>query len=243
MRRIFREDTGLEFMPDNVGRPTVKAIRNTYRSDKTRKGRNSELEIKQITENPAPEQLKTAKAIYKILRRKGKDQEVTQKFDDTPDVVLKGNGDAQITPDNSDKSYEISAEEIDEVLNENRFRWPKARRMNEAEQFLAQDPLTCYATETQASNELDIFTENCIEISTSLIPNTPIQSRFACEGRVPGFDIDADRFHITVDIQEDEVYVLTVIDRRSATLVGKGAGVGLDYFVQDYKDMIDHVLR
>lgn len=228
-RRTLREDTGLEFMPDKNGRPTVRAIRDTYRSDKTRKGKGSELEIKQITTDPAPKQLELAKAVYKQLKKKGKDQEVAKEFNDTPDLLLKGDGSVVVTPDQSDEGYTISAKEIDNLLDESR-----KRQIKETEEVYALS--------------VNDFTQDCLDIATYILdcyqlPYSETETYSSAYDGEYAFKIKivTSNYNIHISFHEEDVYVIAAVCKATGELEAKGAGVGLEAFEQDFSDIMNYI--
>lgn len=107
----------LEFMPNDKGNIKVKKVADGYKSNVTKdKSKHSvnDLEIKKYLKDPTPMEIGLAKAVLKDLKSKGKEGDVTKKcnLDPKPDVVIKGNGDVEINPDNGKASYTLPAKEL-----------------------------------------------------------------------------------------------------------------------------------
>lgn len=111
----------IEFGKDPTGKIQMKKISNGYKSTyATNKNAHGLTPDTKIT-TPGPEEKKVAKAVYDILKKKGKDKDISQKFNISPrpDLVMKGNNDVLVTPDNGKEPYTITNDEIEAELDEN----------------------------------------------------------------------------------------------------------------------------
>lgn len=103
----------LEFMPNSKGAVTVKHVVDGYRSNVT-KDKTKEPDVVKNLKPATSSDVHLAKAVLKDLEKKGKESDVTKKcnLDPKPDVVIKGNGDVEINPDNGKASYTLPAKEL-----------------------------------------------------------------------------------------------------------------------------------
>lgn len=103
----------LEFMPNSKGAVTVKHVVDGYRSNVT-KDKTAEPDVVKNLKPATSSDVHLAKAVLKDLEKKGKESDVTKKcnLDPKPDVVIKGNGDVEINPDNGKASYTLPTKEL-----------------------------------------------------------------------------------------------------------------------------------
>lgn len=120
-KRFPKIHEDIEFGKDLTGKIQMKKISNGYKSTyATNKNAHGLTPDTKIT-TPGPEEKKVAKAVYDILKKKGKDKDISQKFNISPrpDLVMKGNDDVLVTPDNGKEPYTITNDEIEAELDEN----------------------------------------------------------------------------------------------------------------------------
>ena len=68
-------------------------------------------------QNPTPTEIETSRAVLKVLDSKGRAGDITDKTNlSTSDIVPKGDGSAEIYPDNGNAPYTISAATLDRAL-------------------------------------------------------------------------------------------------------------------------------
>jgi hypothetical protein len=120
-KRFPKINEDVEFGKDSTGKIQMRKISNGYKSTyATNKNAHGLTPDTKIT-TPGSEEKKVAKAVYDILKKKGKDKDVSQKFNISPrpDLVMKGNDDVLVTPDNGKDPYTITNDEIEAELAEN----------------------------------------------------------------------------------------------------------------------------
>lgn len=178
-RKLRESETGIEISPKKNGDGLeVKAVRSKGYSQATTKGKGADYtDQKMLITEPTKTQKDLAKATYKALKAKGKEKDISKKFniEPRPDIKILSDGDVKITPDNGKDSYIVPEREI-EKYTEGRIiqRGQSSEKFDECSIAKLSEIVDRLITD-EFSTTIEKYTDGpCIHVKTTLDPKVTI---------------------------------------------------------------------
>lgn len=178
-RRLREEETGIEISPKKNGDGLeVKAVRSKGYSQATTKGKGADYtDQKMLITEPTKTQKDLAKATYKALKAKGKEKDISKKFniEPRPDIKILSDGDVKITPDNGKDSYIVPEREIEKYTESRIIRRGSSNEKFDDCSISKLSEIVDRLLTDEFSATIEKYTDGpCIHVKTTLDPKVTI---------------------------------------------------------------------